>query len=155
MSTKKKRTTNHKNHSKEDPGDKTPPLIPTINKDGSVSIQVSQETMDKIMNKQKVTINDTDFHNVVIYVGKKSDEEIKKFMSTLKPGMPTFQSASKMDVKIEDLKFENGRLRTRLEMWTDHVEFEGNLYLIMVDPLNRVVSMLKDEEEVKEKVHDL
>lgn len=73
---------------------------------GVVSIKVSQQQMDNILN-------------------------IKK--------------ASEL-TNVDELKYENGRLRTMLELWSVMTPFEGKLYLIQVDPLNREVKMLTQEQ---------
>lgn len=52
-----------------------------------------------------------------------------------------FKKANEL-TELDDLKFEMGRLRTHFITWNAYVEHEGNLYLVQVDPLNKMVKFL-------------
>lgn len=43
--------------------------------------------------------------------------------------------------EVDDLQFELGRLRTLMEMWDYDMMYEGQVYHLLVDPLNREVSI--------------
>jgi hypothetical protein len=82
---------------------------------------------------------------------KTTPEQMKKILEP----EPEFKKASEIDPEIERLKFDNGKLRTRLALFESYVEYEGNLYLIQVDPLNKLVKMLNvDSEEEKAKIRE-
>jgi len=55
-----------------------------------------------------------------------------------------FKSADKITPK-DDLEFEVGKLRTKLETKIHHVEHDGQLFLIEVDPLNDKVRILDEQ----------
>jgi len=104
--------------------------------------------MDKILGKNQLQVNQIGFHTSEVYLGEKSVSEVQK----LKEEMPAgpFVIAADMDAEKERLKFDNGKLRTLLEMWTDYVQHDGNLYYVQVDPLNRVVKILGEGEGEQE-----
>lgn len=81
----------------------------TQHEDGSVTLDVSKETMDKILHP---------------YEGPKKASEL---------------------TEVDDLKFQMGKLRTHLATWDIYVEHQGNLYLLQVDPLNKMVKFLSKE----------
>lgn len=143
----KKRTVSRKSTQNKGDGDENTPHIHKT-KDGIVSIEVSQETMDKILGKNQLQVNQIGFHTSEVYLGEKSVSEVQK----LKEEMPAgpFVIAADMDAEKERLKFDNGKLRTLLEMWTDYVQHDGNLYYVQVDPLNRVVKILGEGEGEQE-----
>ena len=61
-----------------------------------------------------------------------------------------FKKASEIDPEIERLKFDNGKLRTRLAVFDIYIEHDKNLYLLQVDPLNRMVKILEEEPSTVE-----
>lgn len=46
--------------------------------------------------------------------------------------------------EVDDLKFENGRLREMLVSWLDRVMVDGAYYQVMCDPLNRQVQINRE-----------
>jgi len=84
---------------------------------GRVEIQVSPEVMDKILNPPE-------------------PEKVMEKMENL-----GIKKASEL-TEADNLKFELGRLRTFFVTWDTYVEHEGNLYLVQVDPLNKMVKFL-------------
>jgi hypothetical protein len=54
-----------------------------------------------------------------------------------------FKTADKLTEK-DDLEFENGKLREMLVSWLDRVFIEGVAYQVMIDPLNRQVSINRE-----------
>jgi hypothetical protein len=54
---------------------------------------------------------------------------------TLPEGFKTADSLTEVD----DLKFENGKLREMLVSWLDRTVVDGVTYQVMVDPMNRLV----------------
>lgn len=60
-----------------------------------------------------------------------------------------FKKANEL-TEVDDLKFQMGRLRTHLVTWQTFVEYEGKLYLVLVDPLNKMVKFLGHGSEPDE-----
>lgn len=46
--------------------------------------------------------------------------------------------------EVDDLKFENGKLREMLVSWLDRVMVDGVYYQVMCDPLNRQVQINRE-----------
>lgn len=86
--------------------DETPKFGNPLSSNGVVSIQVTSDQMNNILNLKK---------------------------------------ASEL-TDVDELKYQNGKLRTMLQMWSDMIEHDGKLYLIQVDPLNREIRMLDEEK---------
>src|ERR1044071_2748085 len=85
---------------------------------GRVEIQVDRKTMNNILHPDK----------------PKTMEEL---------GM---KKASEI-TEVDNLKFEIGKLRTHFVTWDTMVEYEDNLYLVQVDPLNRMVKFLNKVDD--------
>ena len=46
--------------------------------------------------------------------------------------------------EVDDLKFENGRLREMLSAFLDKITVDGKMYNVLVDPLNRVIEITRN-----------
>lgn len=46
--------------------------------------------------------------------------------------------------EVDDLKFENGKLREMLSAWLDKITVDGQVYNILVDPINRHVEITRN-----------
>jgi hypothetical protein len=65
---------------------------------------------------------------------------LSEYENKLPEGFKTADSLTEVD----DLKFENGKLREMLVSWLDRVMVEGVAYQVMVDPMNRAVQINRE-----------